>query len=132
MMANGTEYAVNIMNKVVFTMTNTTKLSILGTTTAEKTNEKKKVEKLTPILTVDFEDGVMTIKAELEIDFNQYSTLEILEQLKLSESGKGYNIAFAQLKNVNELSGQFSVNIKADKMLALKDYAQQRILKAHK
>lgn len=132
MMANGTEYAVKIIYKVVFIMTNNNKLSILGTPIAEKTNEKKKVEKLTPILTVDFEDGVMTIKAELEIDFNQYSTLEILEQLKLSESGKGYNIAFAQLKNVNELSGQFSVNIKADKMVDLKEYARQRILKSHK
>jgi hypothetical protein len=113
-------------------MTNSTKLSITGITPATTTSEKKKVEKLIPTISVDFENGVMTIKAELEIDFNQYSTLEILEQLKLSESGKGYNIAFAQLKNVNELSGQFSVNIKADKMLALKDYAQQRILKTHK
>ena len=108
-------------------MTTTNTINLFGAT--EKKADTTKVEKFQAVQDVNIVDGVMNISFSVSLDLSSPDTLAILEQLKVSESGKGYNCVSAPLRGVQGFSGNCNINIAAKFLEPLKTLVQQNIIK---
>lgn len=103
-----------------------TAINLFGTETPKTATKIEKFEALTD---VDMRGNTLVISMQVEIDLDTVESLEIIKQLKVSDSGKGYNCVSASLKGVQGFTGNFNVNISAKHIEALKTLIQQNINK---
>lgn len=95
---------------------------------------KAKVQRVEANWDIDMKDGKLVITSTIEMDMNSQDTLDILNGLKLSESGKSYCVvATPTPKDFSDsFKGNMLLNIPVKAMMVLKQYVAQNVKKSAK